>query len=552
MKSSLLEKNSALFSILEDSVEGSYIFMCDMGIGYSRWSKSAVEYFNLPGCYMYDTPSIWGNCIHPEDRHIFFDDFNRILSGESDQHECEYRAMNRFGVYVWLNCKGTVIRDEKGDPVLFAGAITNLGHIGKYDATTNLKNIYEFRADLSRWIQDGARNVGILMMDINSFSRINERYSYSFGNRVLRNFGRQIRDNCEGKATIYRMDGDKFVCFYPGAGKEELKECFDQFQYIAGNTVRMDGKDIRFSLSGGAVLYPNHGEDVEEIHRNLEYALQWAKKERKMTLTMFAEDILYKSMRELEMTEELNKCVYNHCEGFFLCYQPIVDTSSGGLYSCEALLRWKNREGQIVSPMEFIPILESNGEICRVGNWILETALGQLSEWHKILPQLKINVNVSYLQFHRPEFKDFVMAQLERFDIAPECLVLELTETCKIMDMEELRAEFDYFRERGVKVALDDFGTGYASVSVLKDLPIDWVKIDHGFVSQLMKNQTDRHIIEYLINLCRKLDIIVCVEGIETDSIRNLVGSYMPDSMQGYYFSRPVVPETFYERFVQQ
>ncbi len=550
MVKDLLEKNSDLFSVLEDSLEGSYIFMCDMKRGYSRWSKGAVDYFNLPGCYMYNTPVIWTESIHPEDRHIFQEDFGRIVSGEWNHHDCEYRALNRFGVYVWLRCKGTVLRDESGEPELFAGAITNLGHIGKYDATTNLKNIYEFRSDLSRWIQEEAQKVGILMMDINSFSRINERYTYAFGNRVLRNFGKQIRDHCEGKATIYRMDGDKFACFCPGCGREELREYFEQFQYIAANTVRIDGEEIRFSLSGGAVLYPNHGKDAEEIHRNLEHALQWAKKERKRTLVMFSDDILHQSMHELEMTEELRNCVYHQCEGFFLCYQPIVDTVSGKLQSCEALLRWKNKKGEVVPPMEFVPILEATGEICRVGNWIIETALCQLGKWHQILPNLKMNVNVSYLQFHYPEFKEFVMSQLERFHIRPECLVLELTETCKIMDMEELRAEFEYFRQRSVKVALDDFGTGYASVSVLKDLPIDWVKIDHGFVSQLMKNQTDRHIIEYLISLCRKLGIVVCVEGIETDDIRCLVESYMPDSMQGYYFSRPVIPEVFCERFL--
>lgn len=550
MKEKMLGINSELFSILEESVDGSHIFMVDLINGYSRWSESAVEYFGLPERETHDTYNMWGERIYPEDRSIFYDDFGKILRGEADKHCCEYRVRNSSGEYIWIRCKGSVMHNEDGKAAVFAGAITNLGMIGKYDATTNLKNIYEFRSDLYNWTKNGVGHAGIMMLDIDEFSRVNERHTYSFGNMVLSNFGRQIKESCSEHATIYRMDGDKFVCFYPGGEEEDLRRCFDQFQYIAGNTVRVEGKDLHFTLSAGAVFYPAHGADADTIHRNLEYALQWAKRDKKRELIFFNEQILDASMREIVLAEELSRCVMNDCERFSLCYQPIVDSISGRLLSCEALLRWTNREGKMVSPAEFIPILESSGEICKVGNWIVETALRQLSQWHQILPYLQVNINVSYVQFRHPKFKEFVMEQLRRFEIDPGCLILELTETCRIIDMEELKAEFDFFRKNGVNVALDDFGTGYASVSVLKDLPIDWIKIDHGFVSKLTQSETDQHIIEYLISLCQKLGLSVCVEGIETDDIRSLVETYNPDSMQGYYFSRPVSPGDFYEHFI--
>lgn len=557
MGKDFLALNKELFDILEDSLESSYIFMYDMRSGHMRWSKSAIEYFNM-GSNIDPDPATgtipWLKYIHPDDRQIFMDDFESLLRGEKDQHHCEYRAINRYGVYIWLVCKGTVLRDGQGVPVFFAGAMTNLGHIGKYDATTNLKNIYEFRSDLFKWMYNGAedeRRAGILMLGINNFGHINEKYTYMFGNKVLRQFGKQLVEKKQEGMEIYRMDGDKFACFMPNATREDITEYFRRIQDAAQHMIIVEGRDIPFTVSGGALFYPQDGQDIETIHRNLEYSLQWAKRSDRRGLEFFSKEILDASLREVEMLDDLMDAVRDNCRGFYLCYQPIIHTYSGSLYSCEALVRWKDKNGRRVPPMEFIPLLESTGDIVEAGNWILETGLAQLSEWQKTLPELKMNINVSYLQFQNPEFIPFVMKKLEQYKVPAESLVLELTETCKVNDVEELRMEFELLRNRGVKVALDDFGTGYASVSSLKDLPIDSVKIDHGFVSQLTKSQSDRHIIEYLINLSQKLGIEVCVEGIETAAIRNIVQAYAPDSLQGYFFSHPLESEDFYVQFIR-
>ncbi len=557
MAEDLLALNKELFDILEDSLEGSFIFMYDMRAGHIRWSKSALEYFNMgehvdPDLKTGTIP--WLKFIHPEDRHIFLDSYDRMMRGETDKHVCEYRAINRYGVYVWLMCKGTMRRDEAGKPVFFAGAMTNLGHIGKYDGTTNLKNIYEFRSDLFKWMYgsgEGGRKAGIMMVGINHFGHINEKYTYMFGNKVLRQFGKQLREKKTDTVEFYRMDGDKFACFYPNATRADLSRVFREIQDITAHAIYVENKHIPFTVSAGALFYPEDGQDIETIHRNLEYVLQWAKKSDEKDVEFFSKEILDASLREAEMLEDLRDAVRDHCRGFFLCYQPIINTYSGDLCSCEALVRWKDKTGRRVSPMEFIPLLESTGDIIDAGKWILDTGLSQLHEWQKRLPELKMNINVSYLQFQDPDFIPFVLERLDTYHVPAETLVLELTETCKVSDVERLRMEFENLRSRGIRVALDDFGTGYASVSSLKDLPIDSVKIDHGFVSQLTKKQSDRHIIEYLINLSQKLGLEVCVEGIETAAIRSIVQAYAPDSLQGYYFSHPLEADDFYVQFVR-
>lgn len=548
-----LNAYEGLFTILEQSIDNSYLFMCDMKTNNTRISRQAVEYFNLPSSpVIYNMPTLWARYIHPEDRHIFRDDFGRILSGESDIHNCEYRIMNRYGAYIWLSCKGRVVRDENGEPLFFAGAMANLGNIGKYDPTTNLKNLYEFRTDLSEYILNREKESAVIMMiGINHFTHINEKYTYSFGNQVLRSFGHQLLEIKDRDMIVYRMDGDRFACIYPKSSKEKIQEVYQKFQDCAQHGVTVEGEKITFSIYGGALLYPEDGTEIEEIHRNLEYAFQRAKRNNEQKLVFFSKQLLKEYLKEIQMQDELVECVNDGCRDFFLCYQPIV-RSEGGLYSCEALLRWKDKNGKVISPVEFVPILENSGAIRQVGKWVLETALKQLKEWQKVKPDLKVNVNVSYLQLQNGEFVDYVEEVLEKYGVSPESLVLELTETRKIMDMDEVRTEFEFFRTRGVKVALDDFGTGYASVSVLRDLMIDWIKIDHSFVSKLMNNESDRHIIEYLIKLCQKLKIEVCVEGIENSEIKDIVELYLPDSMQGYHFSRPVTPEIFYSKYIEK
>lgn len=550
MNKNVLNEYEELFSILEDSMEG-YIFLCDMQSNYSRWSKKAVEYFNLPGSVIYNMPELWVRYIHPEDRHIFLEDFEKILSGESDIHNCEYRVMNRYGSYIWLVCKGKVVRNEKGEILYFAGAMTNLGNTGKYDSTTNLKNIYEFRTDLSRLLPfDKKETVGIMMIGINRFSQINEKYTYMFGNQVLRRFGHRLLEKKDKGMTVYRMDGDKFACIYPGADQKQLLNAFRKFQECAQGSELIEGEEVSFSIYGGALFYPQNGSDTEEIHRNLEYAFHTAKRKNDQKLVFFEERMLNDYLREIQLQDDLLESVNDGCRGFFLCYQPIIHTADEKLDSCEALLRWKNKEGNVVSPSEFIPILESTGAIRKVGCWVLENALKQLKEWQKNYPALKMNVNVSYIQLQNGEFVDFVVEKLKQYDVLPESLVLELTETNKIMDIDQIQEEFEFFRGRGIRIALDDFGTGYASVSVLRDLVIDGIKIDHSFVSKLMNNRSDRHIIEYLIKLCQKLHIEVCVEGIEKSEIKKIVESYLPDTMQGYHFSRPVEADVFYKKYL--
>lgn len=544
------EFDSLLFDSLSDLSENTFLFLANMKTNYYRWSKNAVEYFGLPGEIMYDVPSVWIKYIHPDDRHFFTDDFQRITDGVSDNHHCQYRVINRYGVYVWLQCKGKVKRDQDGNLESFAGMITNLGPKSRFDATTNLLSIHSFRAELEDLCDKGGEDGYVMILGIDRFKRINDLYTFSFGDQVLCSLAQKLLSLCPPGARVYKMDGDKFSVIYQGASREDVERLYKKLQKTAEFAWQGDGKAVSVSISAGAAAFKRGEARADILHRNADYALEVSKESGKNRLSFFADDMLKRSLRKFALMEHLKESIRNDFKGFSLHYQPIIDGENGKLKGCEALLRYHCEGFPATSPAEFIPLLEDSGSICEVGRWVLSTAIRQAKIWRETLPDFLVSVNVSYIQLKDPEFKKFVKEELKRYEYPAPNLILELTESCKVVEFKRIRDEMENFRMVGIKVALDDFGTGYASISVLRELPTDIVKLDHSFVGNVKERGNDNIIIKHLIGMCHSLGIRVCIEGIEDKQIYDIVSEYQPNSFQGYYFSRPIPAEEFTKQFI--
>jgi EAL domain-containing protein (putative c-di-GMP-specific phosphodiesterase class I) len=230
----------------------------------------------------------------------------------------------------------------------------------------------------------------------------------------------------------------------------------------------------------------------------------------------------------------------NGCQGFYLRYQPLVNAQTGRIKGVEALLRWRNDTYGELAPGQFIQWLEQNDCFFELGNWILRQAMTDALPLVKEHPEFLLSVNVTYSQIERSDFLGNFTQILEQTGFPPENLYIELTERTNPQDITNLRRELDYFSQKGVKIALDDFGTGSASLNLLRQLPIDRLKIDSQFVAHIQTNRTDEIIVESVIDSANKLGISVCVEGIETEQLRDYVQKYNVDTLQGYYYSRPV------------
>lgn len=538
--------NSRVFTALSETSKRRYIYLCNMRTNVSRWSKAAVDYFGLPGEFMEDAGSIWEEFIHPDDREIYHRDIQLLFSGESLNHELEYRARNREGNYVICTCRGRVLRGENGEPDLFVGTITNHGIVDYVDATTHLYNIYEFMNEMQR-LKEADEPMMVMMLGINKFRNINDIYGYAFGNKVLKAFAVMLNELVRGRGMVYRMDGTKFAICIQQMNREAAEALYARIQQLGRTNIVVENRHIPLSISGGAMIAENSHIGEYSIRGCLAYAQKKSKREGHSNLVFFSNEQAGDDMKSVKLYETIRQCVLRGCEGFYLCYQPLVRVEDGQVIGMEALLRWHHDAYGDLAPGQFIQWLEKDECFFELGNWILRQALTDGLEIVKKQPDFVVNVNVSYTQFEQNDFRDSLMEILQETGFPPENLYIELTERCEVTDLLSLRDVLDFFRGNGIKIALDDFGTGSASLNLLRKLPINCLKIDRSFISNIRTNQTDEVIVEMIIESANRLGMSVCLEGVENAEIRDYVKKYKVTNHQGYYYSRPVRIEKFKE-----
>jgi EAL domain-containing protein (putative c-di-GMP-specific phosphodiesterase class I) len=326
---------------------------------------------------------------------------------------------------------------------------------------------------------------------------------------------------------------------------DELRSLYAQIQEIGRRQITVDGKHIPLSISGGAMQLKSLCAQDYSIRSCLAYAQEKSKQEHHSQLVIFDNELEHKKLKSLEVLETIRQSVLGGCDGFYLCYQPIVNPDTAKTVGMEALLRFcKEPYGEIM-PGQFIEWLEQDECFFELGNWILRRALTDGLEFVRRDPDFKVNVNVSYSQLDRGDFLESLLAILEETGFPPENLYIELTERCQISDLNRLKETLDFFGTFGIRIALDDFGTGTASLNLLRSLPIGCLKIDHTFLANIETNERDRVIVDLIINSANRLGMSVCLEGVENEKICAYVKRYKAVVHQGYYYSRPVRLEAF-------
>ncbi len=541
----------ALFKAFEIVSEGTYVYLCDMKYDLSRWSKNAVDTYGLPSEYMYGAGDIWENHIHPEDRAAYHQGIDDIFSGNAAGHDMQYRARRVNGEYDVCTCRGVVIRNTMGEPDYFAGTIRNHGIQGHVDTLTGLRNQYGFFEDLEGCIKRNAE-VNVMLLGIGRFSEINEMFGYKFGNRVLQLYARKLFELVGNTGHAYRIDGTKFAVISNTLSISEIRERYNEFRAYLHEDFQVDGKDILLDLYSGALRVENFEIDSQTVYACLTFAYEESKFRRKGEMVEFQNETDGKSHQRQEQLHAIRASITRGYEGFFLLYQPVVDAKTERMIGAEALLRWKNDKFGLVPPDLFIPVLENDVLFPELGEWILREALFTAKQILKQVPDFVININLSYSQLEKPGFVDMVVQTLNELDYPPEHLCLEVTERCRLLDMDLLRNKIVNLKSRGIQVALDDFGTGFSAVGILKEIPFDVIKIDRSFVQAIEKSETDRQLILTIVNLANIFKAKVCAEGIETAGMREILTDYSVVSFQGYYYAKPISPEKVLEFGMEQ
>lgn len=534
------------FSVLS---EGNYIYICDMKEDYSRWSKSAVDFFDLPDEYMYGAGAVWEDHIHPDDRENYNQSIKEIFSGDSEGHNMQYRARARDGNYVVCTCKGVIIKSLKGEPEYFCGSIKNHGLLSYVDTVTGLRSMYGFFDDVKSlcWRKEKS---SIVMIGMSRFFAINDMYGYNFGNSVLREFGNVLKEAFGSKCTIYKIDGPKFAVVTSELSQDKLEEIYRNIKVKTTQNFYVEGEKIILSINGGMLYIDNFDLSTDTIISCLKYAYYESKDRRLGDIYRFHNVINDDNKHYVEKLNTIRNSVAEGCRGFFLCYQPIINADNEQLKGMEALLRWQNDEYGVVPPDQFIPVLEQDTIFPKLGNWILRQAMTDGLKIIKKYPDFVVNVNISYAQLQYKGFISNLFAMIDELGFPMDNLCLELTERCRLLDIELLKSMFSQIKQNGIKVALDDFGTGFSSIGVLRVLDVDTIKVDREYVKDIVESKVDQKTVMCISNLAGVFSADICAEGVETSQMRDILKEYNVRSYQGYYYSKPVRFEEFAKKYL--
>ncbi len=546
MDSEKQRKLDELFEAFSIVAEGTYIYLCDMSEDVSRWSKAAVNYFGLPDEYMVNAGGIWEEHIHPEDRDDYHHSIDMIFSGENSGHDMQYRAKTRDGNYVVCTCRGVVLRDEEGKPRYFGGAIKNHGQKSYVDNITGLRTLYGFFEDLRAMFWKKDEGI-ILQVGLTGFSGLNDVYGYSFGNRILQQLGRLLQKKFANTGAVYRMDGTKMVVISHTLTEDQVSKIYKEIQEEVSHGFSVDNEIISLSLNGGLVIVDNFDISDKTVYSCLKYAYSESKNRKIGDLVVFHDMLSHDNRKAVEKINVIRNNVSEDCSGFYLCYQPIMHADTENLKGMEALIRWKNDVYGTVPPNQFIPVLEQDSIFPKLGRWILRKAMEDGKKFLEKYPDVIMNVNLSYAQMEKEGFIEEVLELLRETGFPAHNLCLEITERCRLLDMELLKNMINIFRDNGIKIALDDFGTGYASLGILRELPVDTVKIDREYVKDVEKSRADQSTVRFISDLADAFSAEVCVEGVETAEMKDFLKQYKVSSLQGYYYSKPVPSDEFLE-----
>lgn len=547
-----MEQIRAVMEILQGSAD-SYFFIFDLDADVYIIAEKTVERFPFESVTVSNARESLKKIIHPSDYEMVMKDTEECASGIKNGRELEYRWMDRNNKVVWIGSRGSVIVGSDGHRIL-VGRVTDLGRKSQADNLTGLRKSERLCMDVEGLMRDKPGTIRYIMrLGIDNFKEINEKEGMEAGNEVLLELAGDIEEVVGDKVDVYRLVADEFMIVDATDSEDEPEQVYERIRARITRTVREKEYSCFYTVSAGVMKKDIEGRSSKEILQRTEFALDEAKRNGRNQMQEFDEEAYNEYLRRLSIRRAMRKSVNQQYEGFEVYYQPIVSTTDGfQLIGAEALLRWKNEEFGNVSPAVFIPILEESGLIIPVGRYVMRKAAETCKKWQAVIPNFHVNVNLSYVQIHKSDLMQDVDKCIEEVGLAPESLVLELTESGYIEMDFRIKELFKDLKDKRIDLALDDFGTGYSNMRYLKEIEAKTVKIDRTFVVQALKNDYDYNLICHIIDMVHSLGSSVCMEGIEEKEELNKMMKTKPDMIQGYYFGKPS-PEDIFERdFLQK
>ncbi|MGC9456657.1 MAG: two-component system response regulator [Halothiobacillaceae bacterium] len=519
--------------------------------GHIEWSESLETLTGIPPEHM-DTPEKLCSRTREEDARRLRDAF-QVAENNGTRFDIEIRLTVQGDNPLVLHLIAEPDSDTSG-ALIYEGAFQDLTavretetmvqHMTLHDQLTGLPNRKMLLHQLDAEIDRGARGVGLVVLDINRFGRLNDALGIQAGDQILKIVAGRMKQVLPEEVEIARLDGDEFALTFPHDDLERIRGATEVFLAEISRASNVADQTVFLSMTGGIALAPEHAGNAEGLVQAAQEAQQRARQTGEpLAVAEASQDD--RATRILKLEFALREAVQADFAQFHLVYQPQMQLSDNALVGVEALIRWEHPELGLIPPPQFIPLLEEMGLINELGEWMLREACRQQRAWRDRDIQVLMGVNLSPRQFQDARLPEILESAVSAAGIAPKHVKLEITESIAMQDPQGTIVQLHQWREQGFKIAIDDFGIGYSSLEYLLRFPLDTIKIDRAFVKNIVQEPSDRAIVRAITVMAQSMDLETIAEGVETQRQQDYLDAIGVDQIQGYLLGRPMKHEDF-------
>ena len=554
------KKTNSLQRLIIDGSE-AITFTADMKRGIIEFSPNLKDAFpDMDLTYSGDIIHRMAEEVIEDDRKRFIETFTYLVDEERDTFSIEFRVWGNDDQIRWLASRGKTVYDSSKQALVIIGTIFDLTSMNEMrenveknssrNSLTGLLARDRLISDLDEMIHNrDVLSAAIVLIDIKDFHVFNDRYGRESGDRLLVTIAKKLRESSPKDSELYHINVDTFCLLWKNATRVQVENHMKAIKEEMNEPLIVDRSTMYVSFSMSAAIFPSCGNVAEELLVNAEITLHKVKQDPRLTYSIYTPQFKVELKERLDFEFQISKSVREGNQNFLLYFQPLVDARSERLVGCEALLRWRSPQGNLISPEKVIAAVYATGQMNIVGDWILRTAIQQCKTWidSGVSDDFYVHINVTAEDMARIDFVDYVIQLLSEYGLQPKNILLEITETTLMKNLAICRQNMIKLRSNGIRIALDDFGTGYSSFNYLREFPVDEIKIDRAFVDQ--DDRFNMSFISAIVLLTRTIGMTVCVEGIETAQKASRIRSLGVDIFQGYYFAKPLSPEDFEKKY---
>lgn len=527
---------SDMMAKVTDLSKNLYLLVTDLQKNQTFVPEKTAEFLGMEAGYSLDFYQKLTAHVHPYDIPEYEEAMGKRLKKEA-LSEPLYIRMGKEKTDYMMGFSVDVLRKENREYLIVV--LKNENALQEIDAQTDLYSQVKFEEHIKDYLAT-RRKVAVLEIEFDHMNDMNILYGTNYSEQMQREIGLRFIYMMDADTAVYRMNSSNFAFILRDADREEAEAYMEKIKDTLKENAYIDGHFFEFKIYASGLILDDYKGDISTVQSKLEYTLEKARERRSTGILFFNDLVLSYGGMDLDLMKIIHQSVLNHCDGFYVEYQPIVTSEDGKIMGAEALVRWKKEPYGAIPPGLFIDWLENDPSMYDLGNFVLEQALWDSKLFLQQNPDFFINVNVSAKQLERPDFCRVVLELLDKTEFPVRHLCLEITERCRSLPVSVINERMAVLRGYGIKFAMDDFGTGSSSSAMALEMLIDEIKIDMSFIRKILVNKKNKAIVQSMVDFANAVNIKSCLEGVENKALEDYLRTVGATWFQGYYYSKPV------------